>query len=226
VLAREQQRGAIPGELGLERGCVAFQLAFQLGVGCLVEQLDGGLEVVGAPQQAEPRIELGAKRVRLAQDLLGRALVVPEPGRACQRVELGDAFRLGVEVKDAPRSTGSVRPGRGWRTRPLVPGLEILEQDRPQLDEPQGGLASGDDGVHAGTIRVMRAHPAVAVTVEGRCIAARTAVSLARDQIDERGVLGLLHGLPPVAALGTSGRGWEQPVEGRWRSWIGGIVQV
>jgi hypothetical protein len=226
VLAGEQQGGAFPAELGLQRGRIAFLLGFEIGVGGLVEQLDGGLEVVGACQQAAPRVELGTKGVSFAEDRLGCALVVPEPGRDRQRFESGDAFCLGVEVKDAPRSTGSVRPGRGWRTRPLVPGLEILEQDRPQLDEPQGGLASGDDGVHAGTVRVMRAHTAVAVTVEGRCIAARTAVSLARDQIDERGVLGLLHGLPPVAALGTSGRGWEQPVEGRWRSWIGGIVQV
>jgi hypothetical protein len=104
--------------------------------------------------------------------------------------------------------------------------LEILEQDRSQLDEPQGRLASGDDGVHAGTIRIVRAYAAVAVAVEGRCIAARAAITFARDQIDESGVLGLLHGLPPVAALDTSERGWERPVEERWRSCVGGIVQV
>ena len=57
-----------------------------------------------------------AQAVGLAQDLLRGALVVPEPGFLGQRVELGDARFLGLEVKDAPRSTGSARPGRGWRT--------------------------------------------------------------------------------------------------------------
>ena len=32
------------------------------------------------------------------------------------------ARALVVEVKDAPRSTGSVQPGRGWRTRPPSSG--------------------------------------------------------------------------------------------------------
>ena len=50
------------------------------------------------------------------------ALVVPEPGLLGQRLELGDARFLGLEVKDAPRSTGSVQPGRGWRTRPPSSG--------------------------------------------------------------------------------------------------------
>jgi hypothetical protein len=37
---------------------------------------------------------------------------------------------------------------------------------------------------------------AVAIAIEGGGIAARTTVALACDQIDERGILGLLHGLP------------------------------
>ena len=88
----------------------------------------------------------------------------------------------------------------------LVPALEILEQDGAQLDEPQRRLAPSDDGVHAWTVAVVRADPAVAVTIERRGVTARSAVPLAGDQIDERGVLGLLHGLPLTTTLGT-GRG-------------------
>src|SRR3954470_3253302 len=87
----------------------------------------------------------------------------------------------------------------------LVPALEILEQDRAQLDEPQRSLASGDDGVHAGTISVVGADAAVAVTVQGCGVTAPPAVTLTSDEIDKRCFLGLLHGLPLYAA-GTSGR--------------------
>jgi hypothetical protein len=78
----------------------------------------------------------------------------------------------------------------------LVPDPQILEQDWPQLDESQGRLASGDDGVHAGTVAVMGADAAVAVAIEGSGVAAGSAVTLAGDEIDERCFLGLLHGLP------------------------------
>jgi hypothetical protein len=122
MLAGEQQGGAFPAEVLLERRGIALQLGLEIGVGGLVEQLEGGLEVVGAGQQVAPRIDLGAQAVGLAKDLLGGALVVPEPGLLGQRLELGDPFCLVVEVKDAPRSPGSVRPGRGWRTRPPSSG--------------------------------------------------------------------------------------------------------
>jgi hypothetical protein len=90
----------------------------------------------------------------------------------------------------------------------LVPGLQILQQDRAQLDESQRALASGDDGVHAGTVGIVRADPAIAITVECRGVAARAAVALAGDQIDERCFLGLLHGLPfCVAGRGANGTG-------------------
>jgi hypothetical protein len=138
--------------------------------------------------------------VRLADDLLSGALVVPEAGLEGQCVELGDAPFLGLEVKDAPRSTGSARPGRGPWMRPLVPGLEVLQQDRTELDESEGRLAPGDDGVHAGTVRVVGAHAAVAVTVEGRRVTATSAVALAGDEIDERRFLGLLQLNPLYAA--------------------------
>jgi hypothetical protein len=118
VLPGEQQGGPFSGEVGLERCGVTLELRLELGVWGLRDQLDGGFEVGRARAEGLPRLDLGAQAVGLAKDLLGRPLVVPETGLEGQRVELGDAFLLGVEVKGAPRSTGSVRPGRGWRTRP------------------------------------------------------------------------------------------------------------
>jgi hypothetical protein len=60
-----------------------------------------------------PCLDLGSKYVGLAKDLLGGPLVVPEARLEGQCVELGDAFLFGLEVKVAPRSTGSARRGRG-----------------------------------------------------------------------------------------------------------------
>jgi hypothetical protein len=74
-----------------------------------------------------------------------------------------------------------------------VANLEILEQDRTELDQSEGRLAPGDDGVHAGTVAVVGADAAIAVTIERRGVAARAAIALAGDQIDERCFLGLLH---------------------------------
>ena len=96
----------------------------------------------------------------------------------------------------------------------LVPVLEILEEQGPQLDEPQRCLAPGDDGVHARAIAVVRADAAVAVTVEGRGIAAVAAIALARDEIDERGILGLLQRTPSHCqrwARGEWGLGVDLP---------------
>ena len=90
-----------------------------------------------------------------------------------------------------PDPLGQVADGGGVH---LVPDPQILEQDGTQLDEPQCRLASGDDGVHAGTVTVVRANAAVAVAIERRGVAARSAVTLTGDEIDERCFLGLLHG--------------------------------
>jgi hypothetical protein len=92
----------------------------------------------------------------------------------------------------------------------LVPDLEILEQDRAELDQAQRRFAPGDDGVDAGAIAVMGANAAVAITVEGRRVTARTAVPLAGDEIDERRFLGLLH-MSLSLVLGRdwgAARGW------------------
>jgi hypothetical protein len=89
----------------------------------------------------------------------------------------------------------------------LVPDPQILELDGPQLDESQGRLASGDDGVHAGAVAIVGADTTVAVAIERCGIAAGPTVTLAGDEIDERCFLGLLHGLP----LSVRGR-----VNGAW----------
>ena len=122
MFAREEQRGPLSSELRLQGRRVVLELCRELVVGRLGEQLDRRLEVRGARLQSLPKLDLGAEAVGLAEDLLGGPLVVPEPRCEGQLVELSDALTLGLEVKDAPTSTGSVRPGRGWRTRPPSSG--------------------------------------------------------------------------------------------------------
>jgi len=52
-------------------------------------------------------------------------------------------------------------PGKIAEAGPIHLGSasHVLEEDRPELDEPQGGLAPGDDGVHTGAVRVVRQTP-------------------------------------------------------------------
>ncbi len=185
MLAGEQQRGPFPPELGLECLRIALELRLEFIVGGLTQQFDRYFEVGGAGEDPLPEVDLGTEAVGLPEDPLGAALVIPEAGRLGQGLELGNALALGLEVKDAPRSTGSVRPGRGWRTRPLVPGLEILEQDRPQLDDLQRGLAPGDDGVDTWTVSVVGTYPAVAVAIERCGVTTGSALSLTGDEIHE-----------------------------------------
>jgi hypothetical protein len=193
VLAREQQLRALPIEVPLEGIALAVALGGELGIAGFLDELAQGLEFVRACLEAGPQLDLGAQPVCLAQDLLGGPLVVPESGRAGQAFELAEAPLSFGEIKDAPRSPGSARPGRGRRRRPSVSDLEIVEQDRTELDESESRLAPGDDGVHAGTVAVVGAHAAVAIAVERRGVAATPAVALAGDQIDEGRFLGLLH---------------------------------
>jgi hypothetical protein len=193
VLAREQEQRPLARELPPEGIRLAREVSLRLGVGGVDEEVDELLEVLGALLQRAPQADLLAQALGLADDLLRGALVVPEPGLDGAGVELRYAAFLGGEVKDAPRSTGSARRGPGWPARPLRAHLGFLEQDRTELDEPQGGLAPGDDGVHAGAVRVVGTHAAVAITVEGGGVAAGPAVPFACDQIDELGFLSLLH---------------------------------
>ena len=122
VFAREEQRRPFAQEVLLERREIALELGFEIGVGGLVEQLDRGQQVVGPDQEGAPGGDFVAKAVGLAQDLLGGPPVIPEPGFLGQRLDGGDPRLFCLEVKDAPRSTGSVRPGPGWRTLPPSSG--------------------------------------------------------------------------------------------------------
>jgi hypothetical protein len=122
VLAGEQEGGALPLEVLLELGGRSVELRRQLGVAGLLDELERRKQVVDARLEAAPELDVGAEAVGLAQDLLRRSLVVPEPGFAGQRLELGDSLFLGREVKDAPRSTGSARPGPEPWMRPLSCG--------------------------------------------------------------------------------------------------------
>jgi hypothetical protein len=92
-----------------------------------------------------------------------------------------------------------------------VASLEVLEQDRTELDEAQGRLAPGDDGVHAGAVAVVGADAAIAVTVESCRVTAPAAVSLTGNEIDERRFLGLLQ-LVPLSELGQGVGGAERGV--------------
>ena len=88
MLPGEEQGGPFPPEVLFERGRVPFQFGLELRVRAFVEQLERDLEIVGSGQQIPPGVELGAEAVGLAQDLLGAALVVPEPGLGGQRLQL------------------------------------------------------------------------------------------------------------------------------------------
>ena len=68
----------------------------------------------------------------------------------------------------------------------LAPCSHLLEQLRPELQDPERRLAAGDDGVHTGAIRIVRTWPAVAVAIEPGGVAAGPTIALARDQIGER----------------------------------------
>jgi hypothetical protein len=132
VLAREQEGGPLAPEVRLEGGDLAVELGGQLDVAGFLDELEGRQEIIDAALEAAPQLDLRAQAVGLAEDLLGGPLVVPEAGLAGQRLELGDAAFLRREVKDAPRSTESARPGRErWR--------------RPLSCEP-GGPGAGSDG--------------------------------------------------------------------------------
>src|SRR4029079_10529733 len=112
VLTGEQESGPLTPEVRLEARRLAVELRCQLGVAGFLDELQRCQEIVGAAFEAAPELDLVAELARLSQDLLGAALVVPEPGRGGQRLELAGARLFRGEVKDAPRSTGSARSGR------------------------------------------------------------------------------------------------------------------
>ena len=227
VLAGEEQGRPLAREVGLERRGVAFELGLELGVGGLVQELDRGEQVVGPGQRARPRSSISPRRPSASRRTFWAARPSSQnPGSWVSASSSATRASLASRSK-MPRGRPDPfsQVADGGRVH-LVPDLQILEQDRAQLDEAQGGLASGDDGVHARAVAVVRADAAVAVAVEGCGVAARPAVTLAGDQIDERCFLGLLHGLPfSVAGQGANGTGADgvagpggPRIDGFWHS--------
>lgn len=80
VLAREQQRGTLAGEVRLECRGAAVELGSQLGVGRFLDELEGCQEVGGASFEAAPQLDLVPQPAGFAEDLLGDPLVIPETG--------------------------------------------------------------------------------------------------------------------------------------------------
>jgi hypothetical protein len=86
VLAGEQQRRPLAGEILLERGGLAVELSRELRVAGLLDELQGREEVVGPAQEPAPQLDLRPEIGGLSKDLLRAALVVPEPGFGRQRL--------------------------------------------------------------------------------------------------------------------------------------------
>jgi hypothetical protein len=105
VLAAEQELRPLAREVRFEGRRLAIEFRRQLGVARFLDELERRQEIVGAGREVAPEGDLGTKRVGFAEDLLRRALVVPEAGRGRQCFELCGSTLLGLEVKDAPRST-------------------------------------------------------------------------------------------------------------------------
>jgi hypothetical protein len=80
VLTVEQEGRSLPGEVRFERRSLAVELGGQLRVAGLLDELEGGEEVISARFETAPQFDLGSQAAGLAEDLLGSALVVPEPG--------------------------------------------------------------------------------------------------------------------------------------------------
>ena len=116
--AGEEEGGPLASEVAGELIGLAVDLGPQLGVAGLVGEIEELEEVAGSAVEGLPQVDLGAEAVGLAEDALGGSLIVPEPGSGGQRLELGEAAGLDRKVKDAPRSIGSARRGRGWRRSP------------------------------------------------------------------------------------------------------------
>ncbi len=95
VLAGEEKGRPLAQEIGFERCRLAVELGRQLVVGRLLDELEGCQEIPGASLEASPQLDLGPQAVRLAEDLLGAALVVPEPGFAGLGLQLRRARFLG-----------------------------------------------------------------------------------------------------------------------------------
>ncbi len=185
VLAAEQEGRAVGRIQRIERGVVGIHGRGQLGIvvgGGQLRQLE---EIRRASLEVAPDAQLLAQALGVTQQLLRGTRVVPEVGCGALLVELRQAALLVGEVKASPRWPARAPRGRGWPPGPSATRSQVLQQDRPELDHAQRALATGYDGVHAGTIPVVRADAAITVTVKAGSVAALAAVALTRNQIEE-----------------------------------------
>jgi hypothetical protein len=83
VLAVEEERGSLAGEVRLEGGSFAVELGGQLRIAGFLDELERCEEIVGPGFEAAPQLDLGSQAAGFAEDLLGGPLVVPEP-RLCR----------------------------------------------------------------------------------------------------------------------------------------------
>jgi hypothetical protein len=95
VLAAEQQQRPLAVELRREGGCLPLEVCLGLGVRRVGEEVEQLRQVVRPLLERAPQRDLLAQALGLAGDLLGLALVVPEPGLDGARVEGRDAALLG-----------------------------------------------------------------------------------------------------------------------------------
>jgi hypothetical protein len=109
VFAAEQQQRALAFEVLRERRDIPLEVGLELRIGGLGQELGQLLDGSGPSLEAAPRLDLISEALRFLQDGLGGSLIVPETGDPGLGVQLGEAPLGGLEVKDAPTSTGSAR---------------------------------------------------------------------------------------------------------------------
>src|SRR5206468_5525941 len=78
VLAGEQERRPLPGEVAFEGGSGPIELRRQLVVTGFLDELERREEIVDPGLEPPPELDLRSEGIGLAEDLLGRPLVVPE----------------------------------------------------------------------------------------------------------------------------------------------------
>ena len=215
VLAREEERGPLALELRREGVGVAVDLGDELGVVGLGREVRELAQRVGArDSRSRPQGDLRPEAVGLRAGPSGR-----RAGRPRSRARRsGRRARRGVlpsgEVKDAPRSR-RIRSARSRSSaRSIRPGLATSWSriGRSSISR-RAVLLRATTGFTQGQYAVVGADAAVAVAVERGGVAAGPAVALARDQIDERGVLDLLH--HSLASTGSCGGKTAAPWAGR-----------
>jgi len=111
VLAGEEEERPFPAKGPVQLRGLLLEVGLGLRIRGVLEEGDELQEVVGPFLEVAPEAYLVAEALGFPQDGLGTARVLPEVGFGTPGVERREAFFLGPEVKDAPRSTGSAPPG-------------------------------------------------------------------------------------------------------------------